>query len=106
MTLQAKNAVVTGSTSGIGLAIARAFAKEGANVMINGLGDAATDDLIPAGQDRGLLQQPLGIRIDEGHHRQPTRCDSKYRLNRGCRSKVDLRGFGSHGVHFPLPIIG
>jgi 3-hydroxybutyrate dehydrogenase len=41
MTLKSKNAVVTGSTSGIGLAIARALAKEGANVVINGLGDAA-----------------------------------------------------------------
>jgi 3-hydroxybutyrate dehydrogenase len=41
MTLTSKTAVVTGSTSGIGLAIARAMAKEGANVVINGLGDAA-----------------------------------------------------------------
>ncbi len=41
MSLHAKTAVVTGSTSGIGLAIARAYAKEGANVMINGFGDAA-----------------------------------------------------------------
>ncbi|ACA19128.1 3-hydroxybutyrate dehydrogenase [Methylobacterium sp. 4-46] len=38
MTLTAKTAVVTGSTSGIGLAIARAFAKEGANVVLNGFG--------------------------------------------------------------------
>jgi 3-hydroxybutyrate dehydrogenase len=36
--LQGKSAIVTGSTSGIGLAIARACAKEGANVMINGFG--------------------------------------------------------------------
>ncbi|WP_243374439.1 3-hydroxybutyrate dehydrogenase [Microvirga solisilvae] len=41
MTLKSKNAVITGSTSGIGLAIARALAKEGTNVVINGLGDAA-----------------------------------------------------------------
>ena len=39
--LQGKSAVVTGSTSGIGLAFARALAKEGANVMINGFGDKA-----------------------------------------------------------------
>ena len=39
--LKGKNAVVTGSTSGIGLAIARALAQNGANVMINGFGEAA-----------------------------------------------------------------
>ena len=37
---KAKAAVVTGSTSGIGLAIARALARDGANVMLNGFGDA------------------------------------------------------------------
>lgn len=41
MSLQGKTAVVTGSTSGIGLAIARALAEQGANVVINGFGDAA-----------------------------------------------------------------
>jgi 3-hydroxybutyrate dehydrogenase len=35
-----KSVVITGSTSGIGLGIARSFAAEGANVMLNGLGDA------------------------------------------------------------------
>jgi 3-hydroxybutyrate dehydrogenase len=37
--LQGKTAIVTGSTSGIGLGIAEAFAKEGANVVLNGFGD-------------------------------------------------------------------
>ena len=40
MILQGKVALVTGSTSGIGLAIAKALAAEGAKLMINGFGDA------------------------------------------------------------------
>ena len=41
MILQGKVALVTGSTSGIGLAIAKALAAEGAKLMINGFGDPA-----------------------------------------------------------------
>ena len=37
--LQGKKAVITGSTSGIGLAIARALAGEGAHLMLNGFGE-------------------------------------------------------------------
>ncbi|VVO53078.1 3-hydroxybutyrate dehydrogenase [Pseudomonas fluorescens] len=40
-TLSGKTALVTGSTSGIGLGIALALAKAGANVILNGFGDAA-----------------------------------------------------------------
>ncbi len=39
--LKQKSIVITGSTSGIGLGMARAFAAEGANVMLNGFGDAS-----------------------------------------------------------------
>jgi 3-hydroxybutyrate dehydrogenase len=41
MALKGKSAVITGSTSGIGLGFARALAGQGVNVMLNGLGDAA-----------------------------------------------------------------
>ena len=44
MILEGKVALVTGSTSGIGLAIAKALAAEGAKLMINGFGDAAEID--------------------------------------------------------------
>lgn len=38
--LKNKTALVTGSTSGIGLGIAKALARQGANIVINGFGDA------------------------------------------------------------------
>ena len=39
MILQGKTALVTGSTSGIGLGIAIELAKQGANILMNGFGD-------------------------------------------------------------------
>lgn len=39
MTLSGKTAIVTGSTSGIGLGIARGFATKGMNIVLNGFGD-------------------------------------------------------------------
>ena len=44
MFLSGKRALVTGSTSGIGLAIARALGEEGAEVVLNGFGDPAEID--------------------------------------------------------------
>jgi 3-hydroxybutyrate dehydrogenase len=50
--LTSKTALVTGSTSGIGLAIARGMAKEGANVVLNGFGDAGEIERLRAGIER------------------------------------------------------
>ena len=55
--LQGKSAVVTGSTSGIGLAYARAFAKEGANVTINGFGAAADIE-----KERAGIETDFGVK--------------------------------------------
>ncbi len=55
--LKGKSVVVTGSTSGIGLAIARAFAKEGANLTINGFGDAGAIE-----KERAALEKEFGVK--------------------------------------------
>ena len=49
--LKNRRALVTGSTSGIGLAIARALATEGAGVILNGLGDA--DEIVALCEELG-----------------------------------------------------
>ena len=57
MSLKSRNAVVTGSTSGIGLACARALAQAGANVMINGFGEAAAIE-----KERAGIEAEFGVR--------------------------------------------
>ena len=57
MFLKGKSAIVTGSTSGIGLAYAKALAAEGASVMINGFGDAAAIET-----ERAALEATAGAK--------------------------------------------
>ncbi len=58
MSLKGKVALVTGSTSGIGLGIARAFAAEGADIMLNGFGDAGQIETL-----RGDLAKEFSVRV-------------------------------------------
>jgi 3-hydroxybutyrate dehydrogenase len=57
MMLKSKTAVITGSTSGIGLAYAKALAAEGANVVINGFGKP--DDIE---KERSAIESRFGVR--------------------------------------------
>jgi 3-hydroxybutyrate dehydrogenase len=56
--LKDKTAVVTGSTSGIGLACARAFAGAGANIVLNGMGAAADIEKV-----RSAIEADFGVKV-------------------------------------------
>jgi 3-hydroxybutyrate dehydrogenase len=58
MQLQQKSAIVTGSTSGIGLGIARAFAAQGADVLLNGFGNPDEIEFT-----RSQLQREFGVQV-------------------------------------------
>jgi 3-hydroxybutyrate dehydrogenase len=56
--LKGKTAIVTGSTSGIGLGVARALASEGADILLNGFGDMAQIEKL-----RNSLGSEFGVRV-------------------------------------------
>jgi 3-hydroxybutyrate dehydrogenase len=58
MSLASKTAVVTGSTSGIGLAIARALASQGCNLLINGLREVAAIET-----QRTSIEKDFGVKV-------------------------------------------
>ena len=87
--LNGKNAVVTGSTSGIGLGIAEAFAAAGANVMLNGLGDADAIEEIRAGLE---AKYAVKVAYSPANMLKP---DEIAAMVKGCEStfgSADIRG--------------
>ncbi len=100
MSLAKRHAVVTGSTSGIGLAIARALAKEGADVMINGFGDAKAIEAARAAIEKefGVSCVYNGADMSKGAEAEAMIADATAKLG-----TVDIL-VNNAGVQFVSPI--
>ena len=95
-----KAALVTGSTSGIGLGVATAFAKAGMDVMLNGLGDAAEIE-----RTRAKLEADTGVRVkfDGADLMKPEGCEELVGNAEKAFGRVDVL-VNNAGIQFVSPI--
>ena len=100
MSLAKRHAVVTGSTSGIGLAIARALAREGADLMINGFGDPKAIEATRAGieTDFGVKAFYNGADMSKGKETEAMIADAAKNMG-----SVDIL-VNNAGIQFVSPI--
>ena len=98
--LKGKTAVVTGSTSGIGLAIARALALEGANTVINGFGDKAAIE-----KERAGIEQEFGVQsiYSAADMSKPTEIADMIRLAEKTFGRLDVL-VNNAGIQHVAPI--
>lgn len=95
-----KAAVVTGSTSGIGLAIATALAKAGMDVTLNGLGDAAEIERVRAGLER---EAGVNVRFDGANLMQAEGCAALVDGALGAFGHLDVL-VNNAGIQFVSPV--
>src|ERR1700736_3865819 len=99
-TLTGKTAVVTGSTSGIGLAYARAFAAAGANIVINGMGAPADIE-----KERASIETDFGVKAaySPADMTKPAEIAGMIALGEKTFGSVDIL-VNNAGIQFVSPI--
>jgi len=98
--LEGRTAIVTGSTSGIGLGIARAFAEAGARVTLNGFGDAAEIEKTRA----GLAEEfAVDVRYDGADMSRPDAIAAMVEAATAAFGKIDIL-VNNAGIQFVSPL--
>ncbi len=97
---EARNAIVTGSTSGIGLEIARALAGDGMNVTLNGFGDATEIEALRVG-----LEREHGVRVlySDADMSRPADIESLVAKTQSALGSVDVL-VNNAGIQHVAPI--
>lgn len=98
--LAGKTALVTGSTSGIGLGIAEQFARNGVNIVLNGMGDAAE---IEATRARLEAIYPVKVRFHGADMSQANAIESLFEFIDAEFGGVDIL-VNNAGIQFVAPI--
>jgi 3-hydroxybutyrate dehydrogenase len=98
--LQGKSALVTGSTSGIGLAMARAFAAQGSNITINGFGDKAAIERERAGIEKDFKVKAIYSPADMS---KPAEIADMIRTSEKTFGSLDVL-VNNAGIQFVSPI--
>jgi len=100
MSLKGKSAIVTGSTSGIGLAVAYAFAAEGCNVMLNGFGDSGA-----IAKEREGIAKQFGVKVEynAADMSKPAEIADLVNKTKAAFGSVDIL-VNNAGIQFTAPI--
>jgi 3-hydroxybutyrate dehydrogenase len=98
--LKGKSAVITGSTSGIGLGIAEALATQGVHLMINGFGDATEIERL-----RSALEKNHGVQVlyDGADMSKPDQIEAMMQRAANTFSGVDIL-INNAGIQHVSPV--